>query len=188
MRYALSLLLLLSFSTLFAGDQPPAAPLPVDVQKVVDDRQAALDKAKAAFDAATVKATSEAIVKLEKVVKDTTKKGDLAGALAVQKVIDEYKASLPDLLGSKPAPVKSEFAGKWVITGLKHSGTTVNLKDDKTADFGDRVGFGTWTQGDDGVTITWKNGFSYKITKKGDSLSFVEQKGDAVISDGKLVR
>jgi hypothetical protein len=97
------LLLLLSFSTLFAGDPPAAeAKLPADVQKVVDERDAAVAKAKAVFDAAQAKATTEAIAKLEKVVVAITKKGDLANATAIQKLVDEYKAGLPDLLGKKP--------------------------------------------------------------------------------------
>ncbi len=183
MRYLL--LFLLCFADLMGAD-----PLPADAQKVVDAQTKATAAAKAVYDDAVSKATVDAVSKLEKVVKETTKKGDLAGALAAQKVLDELKATLvPDLLGTSSTPVDlaKEIIGKWQISAAKHSGTPIVFEAGGVANWGGRM-TGTWNGDANTVKVTWSNQVIYTITKKDGVLTYIEARGDEPSSTGKLTK
>ena len=83
MRFIIMSLLTLGFC--FAEE--PVKPLPKDVQTIVDAREADLQAARVAFDKAVVEANKKAIGKMEAVVKTSTQKGDLNGALASKKFV-----------------------------------------------------------------------------------------------------
>jgi hypothetical protein len=74
----------------FCFAEEPVKPLPKDVQTIVDSREADLQAARIAFDKAVFEANKKAIVKMEAVVKSSTQKGDLDGALASKKFVEDW--------------------------------------------------------------------------------------------------
>ena len=74
----------------FCFAEEPAKPLPKDVQTIVDSREAELQAARIAFDKAVFEANKKAIGKMEVVVKTSTQKGDLDGALASKKFVEDW--------------------------------------------------------------------------------------------------
>lgn len=82
-----------------ANGQPPAAnPVPPAAQEVLErmDKEIAIAKTKA-------------MTSLEKILKDTTKKGDLQGALAVKAAMEKLQLEARVV----PAGAATQFVGRW---------------------------------------------------------------------------
>lgn len=118
MKTFLTILLAMNFC--FAEDPKP---LPKDVQTIVDSREADLQAARIAFDKAVFEANKKAIAKMETVVKTSTQKGDLDGALASKKFVEEWNkeketVSVSGALGGAgPGDKKSEIEIKGTSDG-----------------------------------------------------------------------
>lgn len=87
MKIFLTFMLITGFC--FAED-PASKPLPKDVQTIVDSREKALTEARIAYDKAVFKANDDAVKKMEIQVKTSTQKGDLDGALASRKFVEDW--------------------------------------------------------------------------------------------------
>lgn len=110
-------ILLLIALVAWAAD--PTQPLPAEVIKIQAEHDAAVSKAKAAFDQAVAKADQEAVKKLEPVVTKFTKAGDLKSAVAAQSVLDGWTSNSSDLLangGGKITVITARYGieGRWV--------------------------------------------------------------------------
>lgn len=143
MRYLLICSLLLHISVLFSEDTPTANPpsasnppasnppqvkLTPEVQKIVAERDAAIDKAESALKSSAIKATNDAIAKLDKLMKETTKKGDLEGALAIKSVMDGYKDYVTPKVDKKPNPEnKTPVSGQHLSENFPQYSTTEHL-------------------------------------------------------------
>ncbi len=87
-----ALLLLLLVPSLPAEDAAPSATLPPDAQRVIDDRDAAISRAKKVYDTAVARATADAVKKLDPVLTKLTKAGDLKEAVTVSNLRDSLVA------------------------------------------------------------------------------------------------
>lgn len=132
------LLILVAFSA-FAGDElPPAA------KKIIDQRDAAIEKA-----------NETAIAALEKVLVDLTKKGDLDGALAVRAKIESLrKPETHDVLGQPIVSPEQAFLGKWNLVGTGE----IVIKPKGVASCS--VCGGKWSINDGKLVIAWANGYT----------------------------
>jgi hypothetical protein len=151
------------------AEEPAPKPLPKDVQTIVDSREADLQAARIAFDKAVFEANKKAIVKMEAVVKTSTQKGDLDGALASKKFVEDWNkekeavAVSSGMGGAGPVEKKEiSIIGKWEwFDGKIHSfekGGTINSR------FQD-----TWSLEKDGsIRILW-NG------KKLNTVTFIDK-------------
>ena len=152
-------------------------PLPKDVQTIVDTREKALTDARVAFDKAVIKANEDAVQKMESVVKTNTQKGDLDGALASRKFIEDWNkekevAKVGVALGGC-GPKKDKFnpVGRWSGTGADSSRIFIFTENGKWTsswpDFG-----GTWKVEGEMLIITSTLGnnqtFTVPAVKEGD--------------------
>ena len=153
---------------LFAADPPSDKPLPQSVTPIIKDYTDSIQKAKATYDAACVKAAEKATAALDTKSKELGKKGDLDGAIAVKTVIDKIKNSTlkedaekklaEDLLGD--AKAKPEFfVGSWDIVGI----SPLKINEDGTAVWGSVPG--TWTKGEKTIKFSWGNEIDIPTTK-----------------------
>jgi hypothetical protein len=118
-------LTIILFTGFCFAEEPAPKPLPKDVQTIVDAREKALQDARIAFDKAVFKANDDAVKKMEIQVKTSTQKGDLDGALASKKFVEDWNkekesAAVNSALGGQ-GPKENELAqkivGKWVVAG-----------------------------------------------------------------------
>lgn len=116
-------------------------------------------------DVAIVK--TKAVVALEKVLKDTTKKGDLAGAVAVKEAIDQLKAETQAAPrgGAARANVNA-IVGRWV-----GAGHPMELFPDGTGKWGGATG--RWKIESNTVTAEWTNGWDHRLTVNPEGLTGV---------------
>jgi hypothetical protein len=148
-----SIILVLITLTCWAAD-PSAQPLPPEATKIQVEHDAAVAKAKAAFDQAVAKADQEAVKKLEPVVVKITKAGDLKGANAAQALLDGWKAGQGDLLGeAKVDLVKLLTKNKWTLsTGFEKVAITFQAN----GTTGSRVKeYSKWKIDGDLLSIIW---------------------------------
>lgn len=122
MRFIILSLLTLGFC--FA-EEPAPKPLPKDVQTIVDSREVDLQAARIAFDKAVFEANKKAIGKMEAVVKTSTQKGDLDGALASKKFVEDWNkekeavAVSSGMGGAGPGEkvdLEKKVIGTWIIS------------------------------------------------------------------------
>ncbi len=129
----LSLLLLLSAGSAWAGEAAEAEPLPPAVQSLLDKATQEVAKERIKYDAAAKKLTDRLSADLKKEVEKATKTGNLKLALAVQAQLDEVakggvvakvdeQAKDGDLLGDSQ---KNPFVGTWNL--LYNNGTQRRL-------------------------------------------------------------
>lgn len=129
----------------FAADPSPA--VPPEVAKIVAEHDAVVAKAKAAFDAACVKADQDAAKKLEPVVVKLTKAGDLKGATAGQAVLEGWKGGEAE---QNNDPKVAAVVGKW-----KRGAATVTINADGSFVDSRSIG-GKWAMNKDGsFVMTW---------------------------------
>lgn len=165
------LLLVVSFlaSTLLRAHyslaQQPEDPMPPAATAVLNQFEKDVDIAR-----------TKAIVALEKVLKDTTKKGDLAGAMAVKEAVDQLKADARGRVAGKPVANRvgrNAFVGRWM-----EGQNPADLQADGTV-IGSAGLTGQWTWDGRTVEITWSNGIIYRLQVELDDLV------GAVITAGK---
>lgn len=112
-------------------------------------------------------ARAKAVVGLEKVLKDTTKKGDLAGAVAVKETIDQLKAETKAAPRANAARVNGNaIVGRWV-----GGGHPMELFPDGTGKWGGATG--RWKIESSTLTAEWTNGWDHRLTVNPDGLTGV---------------
>ena len=119
MRHLLMLLALVGLLPLHAAE---AAKLPPKAQEVMDKLEKSEAKLTTDYKKSVNTERAKSITELQKAQKEVTKSGDLDGALAIKKQIEELQAKITadeetDLLGnknSKADPAKL-LVGKWEI-------------------------------------------------------------------------
>lgn len=157
MRYLILTLLTLSFA--FAGD---AKPLPTEAQKAVDAMEAQISKAR-----------QECLVKLNKVIMDITKTGNLEAALVVKAKETEIQEAMPhvDLFGDQTGVV-----GKWLCNG-----SVREYKENGALTAGDNVERGKWNINGSKLIVVWNSGVTETFTLpiKNNILSGSNNKGTA---------
>jgi hypothetical protein len=129
--------------TLFAGDSPPAKPLPAGVDPIVNEYKDAVTKARAAYEAVCAKALDKALDKLDSKNKEIIKRGDVDGAIAVKAVMEKVKSGKvreeaektveTDFLGNeKPnTDLIKELVGKWSITYTNGLASDIEINKEK---------------------------------------------------------
>lgn len=115
-----TIILLLLVTVAFAVDSPTEKPLPADLQKELDARDAEIARAQSAFDAAVAKANATAAKKMDALMKTKTKAGDLEGAMAAKALLDKWSAESPNLLGEKTSELASIVMSGYEIDDLKN--------------------------------------------------------------------
>jgi len=119
------------------------------------------------MDKAVAIAKTKAIVALEKVLKDTTKKGDLAGAVAVKETIDQLKAEIQAApRGGAARANGNAIGGRWEGAGL-----SMELFPDGTGKWGSAIGH--WKMEGNTVTAEWNNGWDHRLTVTSEGLTGV---------------
>lgn len=108
----------------------------------------------------------KAIVSLDKVLKDTTKKGDLAGAVAVKEVIDQLRAETQPVQNGRPGGGRMDgrsLVGTWsdgynnVILSADGSCTSVGRK-------------AQWKVNGNTVELKWDFGQTYRLAATPEGL------------------
>ncbi len=156
------LLLIALFSTAFAADEP--SKLPAAAQAEIKDYDTDVAKLKAAYDAGVVKRAVELSKVLNKLQADTTKKGDLDGALAIKGAIEKLPIDRLDDLGNRiPAPsaqdkkndvLEKSVIGQWRIDGRNQ---LITAKQDHSAVCDAVAGSWTFDKESGCVRFTWAN-------------------------------
>lgn len=111
-------------------------------------------------------AKAKAVVSLEKILKDTTKKGDLAGAVAVKEEIDQLQAELQ--MGQRQGPVRAgvqAIVGRWWYAGK----TAIDFMPDGTIKTDNGL-TGTWAKDGPTYVIQWSNGYKNRLSLSVDGL------------------
>lgn len=169
----------------FCFAEEPVKPLPKDVQTIVDAREKALQEARIAFDKAVFKANDDAVKKMETVVKTNTQKGDLDGALASKKFVEEWNkekdsVAVTGALGGAGPGEKKNFdpVGNWQASHSNGWKGVYNLSKG-----GIIIPNGKWKIKNDELIMSWndKPGLTdiYKITGL-DSLDGLSSTGVAL--------
>ena len=159
MRYLIITLMSLSFA--FAGD---AKPLPADAQKAVDAMEVQINKAR-----------QECLKKLNVVIMDITKTGNLEAAMVVKAKETEIMDAMPhvDLFGDSD---KAAIVGKWSGGAWWHeynADGTVKLHNGN---------MGKWVIKGNKLLVTWANGSvdTFFMPIKNNTLSGSNHNGVAV--------
>jgi hypothetical protein len=186
MRFIIMSLLTLGFC--FAEE--PVKPLPKDVQTIVDSREADLQAARIAFDKAVFEANKKAIGKMESVVKTSTQKGDLDGALASKKFVEDWTkeketAAVTGSLGGagpKVDDLSKLIVGKWKFQykNINKNGIITISKDNKVQLSDGNSG--TLETIDDSILIKWENGSKWSVIYKNKILIATASDGEMVMS------
>lgn len=138
---------------IWAGEATEATKLPTAVQRKVDRFDRNVERLKQRFLADYKSELDDLTREMERDMNDTTRRGDLDGALAIRAALEELRAKSPetDILGNmvEPTPAKTSrsgsnrvipgMAGKYRFTNLE-SGSTFRLviNDNGTYDFNNR--------------------------------------------------
>lgn len=166
----------LALSILSAGRQtiaqPPEHALPAAASGILVQ-----------MDKEIVSSKTKAITALDKVMKDTTKKGDLAGAVAVKETMEQLKREIQ--AGARQPSGRARpnsFIGRWT------DGKQVcEIFDDGTSRHSNGAA-GSWQAEGQSIELKWSNGYVFKLKASPDGLVgvIVDQAGRE--SDCKLMR
>lgn len=115
-------------------------------------------------------AKTKALVALEKVLKDTTKKGDLAGALAVKKTIEQLQT---ETQGRGGGAVTNRVNGNAIVGRWMQGGTIIT---EFFADGSVKQGglTGQWATDGSVVEVQWSNKRTYRLNADADGLIGVQ--------------
>lgn len=142
------------------GQQPAAPPMPAGAQEVLER-----------MDKDIVIAKTKAITALDKILKDTTKKGDLQGALAIKGVLDKLQAEIKQ--GARVGGA-SGFVGRWQGPAWKAEclpdGTII-------VDNGTK---GRWSESGTNVLVEFENGIRHELERTADGYAGVYKAAGAV--------
>lgn len=136
MRHLLMLLALLTLTgaslPLAAADAPK---LPTKAQEAMEKLEKSEGKLTSDYKKSLNAERGKTIVELQKAQKDVTKSGDLDGALAIKKQIEELQAKIAedddsDLLSEKKMTPAKMIVGKWDFTKTNGVAGTLDFKAD----------------------------------------------------------
>lgn len=122
------------------------------------------------MDKEIVIAKTKAVTSLEKILRDTTKKGDLAGALAVKQAIDRLNGDVK--AGARAGGGGGSIVGRW-----RGDGFTIEYFPDGTLRHSDGSR-GTWIDNGGVVEARLNNGWAHIMEPQGDGYFGVTQKGE----------
>lgn len=128
-------------------------------------------------------AKAKAVTSLDKVLKETTKKGDLAGAMAVKEVIDQLKAETGAVTtaagvgGNAPTVV-----GRWRWKELVY-----DFRPDASVKQSAGVA-GKWQLNGKNLEVTWDNGYKYRLSMTSDGWVGIQVEPNGKESDFHLKR
>jgi hypothetical protein len=145
------------------------AKLPTKAQEVMDKLEKSEGKLTSEYKKSLTTERNKSIVELQKAQKDTTKAGDLEGALAIKKQIEELQAKIAedddtDLLGSKAkVDLGKMFVGMW--NWNKSNGMAGSMEAFADGRVVARVTSpreipfvaGNWELKEDKITLTWRH-------------------------------
>lgn len=117
-------------------------------------------------------AKKKAVEGLEKVLRDTTKKGDLAGAMAVKETLDRLNGELVAAAQNRGGRGNADILGRW-----QGQGWSLEFKSDGTVASSDAGVTGTWTTNGTAVEVTFSNGITHTVEKTADGWSGVFKSG-----------
>lgn len=130
-----------------------------------------------------VAAKNKAVVSLEKVLKESTKKGDLAGAIKVKEAIDQLKAEIQTVARSAPgAGNAAAVVGRWRFGDL-----ICEFRPDFSAKQSQGVA-GKWQVSGRNLEVTWDNGFKYRLAIAPDGLFGIQRAPNGQESDMLMTR
>jgi hypothetical protein len=175
MRHLLMLLALVALLPLPAADAPK---LPAKAQEAMDKLEKSEGKLTSDYKKSLNAERGKAILELQKAQKDVTKSGDLDGALAIKKQIEELQARIAaddegDLLGERKMTPAKAILGKWDFTKTNGVAGTLDFKPDGNciATITAPIAFPyvpcKWEIKEEKVVLTWLNDAS-----KVDTLAF----------------
>lgn len=112
-------------------------------------------------------AKTKALVALEKVLKDTTKKGDLAGALAVKKKIEQLRTETQSGVNFVGRNAGNLIPGRWM------QGTVlIEFYADGSVKAGELTG--RWASDGSVVEVQWSNKRTYRLNADAEGLAGVQ--------------
>lgn len=118
-------------------------------------------------------AKKKAVEGLEKVLRDTTKKGDLAGAMAVKQTVDRLKGEISAIGPNKGGRGHADILGRW-----QGSGWSLEFFPNGTVTSPDKSLTGTWVMTGETVDVTFTNGISHSVERTADGWAgFYKQGG-----------
>lgn len=117
----------------------------------------------------------KAVDALERVLKETTKRGDLAGAMAVKQKVDRLKG---DIAGTGPA--KGDRGGSDIVGRWRGQGWTVEFLPDGSATCSENGMTGTWVADGASVEVTFTNGITHSVTRTADGWTGVYKSGGKI--------
>lgn len=153
------ILILMTLSVAFAGD---AKPLPYEAQKAVDAMEAQINKAR-----------RECLAKLDKVIGDITKTGNLELAMEVKAKEKEIEDAMPkiDLFGDANGVVGTWKSGIGNIIEYKLDGSSTHSKGH----------VGKWNINGNKLIVSWNTGNleTFILPIKNNTLAGSNTKGDS---------
>jgi hypothetical protein len=124
---------------------------------------------------------AKTVVALDKVLKDTTKKGDLAGAVAINEVIEQLRAE--SLIGQQRATGRANaMAGRWAAGSV-----SFDFMPDGSASSSSGLR-GAWQYDGKTLLVKWTNGYTYRLTATPDGLVGVQINQGGTESAFRLTR
>lgn len=144
--------------------QQPSTPLPAAAASVL-----------AQMDKEILVSKKKAVEALEKVLKDTTKKGDLAGAMAVKQALDRLNAEITAITQNKGGRGAADILGRWQGQGQPW---IVEYFPDGTLTCTEKGVIGTWVVNGASVMATFNNGVTHIMDRTPDGWAGVVKKGD----------
>lgn len=156
MRWFVGCFVIVLAWTVSARGQPPAAkPMPPAAEEVLER-----------MDKEVVIAKTKAVTALDKILKETTKKGDLQGAMAVKEAIDRLQGEIKSGSG-----VAGGFVGRW-----KGPAWTAESFPDGTIKYS-HGHTGRWKEVGTTVYIEVDNGEMHEIQRCAEGYSGVAKQG-----------
>lgn len=136
------------------AQQPPNNPLPPAAAGIV-----------AQMDKEILIAKKKAAEGLEKVLRDTTKKGDLAGAMAVKQTVDRLNGEIGAIAQNKGGRGGADIVGRWQGQGQPW---VIEFFPDGTTKSSDPGVTGTWIANGLSVEATFNNGVIHTVERTTD--------------------
>lgn len=115
------------------------------------------------MDKEVIQAKRKAIESLERILKETTKKGDLASALAIKEEIDRLRSEATTPASGNGAAI----LGRW-----KTMGCTIDFSPDGTVSLSDGTK-GTWAARGTAIEAVFANGVTHHMERTADGYAGV---------------
>jgi hypothetical protein len=169
------LMLLLLVTVAFGGEDNP---LPRATKSKIDAFNQRVERLRAEFVEEYQRELAKVVKDLEKDQTAITKKGDLEGALAVKKVIEELQSRKPvtDILGNAIQPVETFEIGKYTMTAKGDSNKYEWEFFPKGTVVSGGKSTGTYTVKDDVLTVKFGNAYRLARNDSGWAGTIVDGK------------